>query len=73
MQIAEHACRKYSGRVGRSAAAKQFDEQVIQLAVLAHIRHRYTRYDELLFEGWSRGEARAEVSNEIAEMLAQCQ
>jgi hypothetical protein len=25
--IAEHACAKYSGRVGRSAAAKAFDEQ----------------------------------------------
>jgi hypothetical protein len=54
VQIAEHACRKYSGRVGRSAAAKQFDEQAIQLAVVAHIRHRYIRYDELLFKGWDR-------------------
>src|SRR5437899_3949272 len=26
-EIAEHACRKYSGRVGRSAAAKSLDEQ----------------------------------------------
>jgi hypothetical protein len=23
-EIAEHACRKYSGRVGRTAAAKEF-------------------------------------------------
>ena len=34
--IAEHACTKYSGRVGRSAAAKVLDEQAIRLAVIAH-------------------------------------
>ena len=37
--IAEHACLKYSGRVGRSAAAKQFDEEAVRLAVIAHVRH----------------------------------
>ena len=31
-QIAEFACLKYSGRVGRSAAAKQLDENAIRLA-----------------------------------------
>ena len=46
--IAEHACRKYSGRVGSSAAAKNLDEEVVKLAVLAHIRHREANYDELL-------------------------
>lgn len=34
--IAEHACLKYSGRVGRSAAAKRFDEDAVRLAVVAH-------------------------------------
>jgi hypothetical protein len=37
--IAEHACLKYSGRVGRSAAAKAFDEEAVRLGVVAHIRH----------------------------------
>ena len=57
--IAEHACRKHSGRVGRSAAAKQSDETAIQLAVRAYIRHCHTSYDELLAgcDG-SRGSAR---------------
>ncbi|UCE07958.1 MAG: DUF2293 domain-containing protein [bacterium] len=73
VRISEHACQKYSGRVGRSAAAKQFDDNAIQLAVVAHIRHQYTRYDELLFQGWSRGEARAEVKSEINEILAKWQ
>ena len=29
IEIAEHACQKYSGRVGRSASAKAFDENAI--------------------------------------------
>lgn len=49
--IAEHACTKYSGRVGRSAAAKVFDEHAVRLAVVAHVRHVETRYDELLMNG----------------------
>lgn len=64
-RIAEHACRKYSGRVGRSAAAKSFDPEAVRLAVLARIRHAHTRYDELLATGWFRDEARAEVRTEI--------
>lgn len=52
-EIAEHACRKYSGRIGRSAAAKSFDEEAVRLAVLAHIRHRETDYDRLLGTGWT--------------------
>ena len=63
--IAEHACRKYSGRVGRSAAAKSFDETAVRLAVVAHIRHRETNYDELLGSGWFRGEARARVRDQV--------
>ena len=51
LEIAEHACRKYSGRVGLSAAAKTFDEQAVRLAVIAHIRHRETNYDQLLGNG----------------------
>ncbi len=69
LEIAEHACRKYSGRVGRSAAARSFDEQSMRLAVLAHIRHRETNYDELLGKGWSRHEARANVRNRVEEIL----
>jgi len=59
--IAEHACRKYSGRVGRSAAAKQFDKDAVHLAVAAHIRHHETNYDELLSSGHERSEARMTV------------
>ncbi len=68
--IAEHACRKFSGRVGRSAAAKELDEEAVRLAVAAHVRHRETNYDELLSRMFDRGKARAMVHNAVAETLA---
>ena len=61
--IAEHACQKYSGRVGRSAGAKALDEKAIRLAVIAHIRHAETHYDDLLSQGWERSLARDEVKD----------
>src|SRR5258706_6422894 len=68
--IAEHACRKYSGRIGRSAAAKSLDENAILLAVIAHIRHRETNYDDLLGKGWERSDARSAVAERIDEVLS---
>jgi hypothetical protein len=67
--IAEHACRKYSGRVGRSASAKALDEDVVRLAVVAHIRHRETKYDELLVRGHDRRDARIAVANSVHRTL----
>jgi hypothetical protein len=70
MAIAEHACLKYSGRVGRSAAAKSLDEAAIRLAVIAHIRHAETNYDTLLARGTDRHEARAVVEPDVSRILA---
>ena len=67
--IAEHACKKYSGRVGRSAAAKAYDEKAIDLAVIAHIRHTMTGYDEMLSKGYERFDARALVEDEVDRIL----
>jgi hypothetical protein len=67
--IAEHACLKYSGRIGRSAAARRFDAAAIELAVGAHVRHRYTRYDALLAYGVDRGDARASVRDAVGAVL----
>jgi hypothetical protein len=67
--IAEHACQKYSGRVGRSASAKSLDENAIRLAVIAHIRHAETNYDELLSQGMERSFARREVAGEIEDVM----
>ena len=68
--IAAHACRKHSGRVGRSAGAKSFAEAAIALAVRAHLRHVHTGYDRLLMEGWERDEARAEIAGALQEAEA---
>lgn len=67
--IAEHACRKYSGRIGRSAAGKSLDEEAVRLAVTAHVRHTETRYDELLAKGYERWEAREQVEEEVLRVL----
>ena len=67
--IAEHACLKYSGRVGRSAAAKSLDENAVRMAVIAHIRHAETEYDELLMRGYERWDARAQVEGAVRQVL----
>jgi hypothetical protein len=61
--IAEHACRKYSGRVGRTAMAKDLNAKAIALAVRAHIRHTETDYDDLLSQGHDRLAARDRVKH----------
>jgi hypothetical protein len=69
-RIAAHACRKYSGRVGRTASAKGFDEEAVVLAVAAHVRHEETGYDDLLGRGVERHEARARVRKRVERVLA---
>jgi len=70
-EIARHACCKYSGRVGRSAAAKRLDDEAVHLAVVAHIRHAETRYDELLMRGYDRYEAREMVHAAVDKVMRQ--
>jgi hypothetical protein len=67
--VAKHACQKYSGRVGRTAAAKQLEPTAVDLAVRAHIRHVHTRYDGLLARGVPRLDARALVAEAVAQQL----
>lgn len=67
--IAEHACLKYSGRIGRTAAAKQLASEAIDLAVRAHVRHNHTRYDELVGTAWPRHDARSAVAAEVERLL----
>jgi hypothetical protein len=68
--IAEHACLKYSGRVGRTAAAKSPADETVDLAVIAHIRHVETQYDRLLQPCWDRRDARAEVAEKVHSVRA---
>ena len=69
--IAEHACLKYSGRIGRSESAKKLDEEAIRLAVTAHIRHTDTRYDEFLSQGYDRKNARSQVKEKVHTILSE--
>ncbi len=68
-EIAEHACRKYSGRIGRTAAAKEFSPNAIRLAVIAHIRHAHTDYDELLARYADRDRARERIRGKVSAIL----
>jgi hypothetical protein len=70
MTIAEHACLKYSGRIGRTSTAKSLDENAINLAVIAHVRHVETSYDKLLATGVERREARARVEEKLHKVMS---
>lgn len=67
--IAHHTSVRGSGRVGRSEAGRNLDEEALRLAAVAHIRHRRTNYDELLMQGWDRASARREVRDKIEDVL----
>lgn len=68
-RIAEHACLRSSGRVGRTAEAKQFDPDSIYLAVRAAVRHEFTDYDILLLRGIERSVARSRVHDRVEKKL----
>lgn len=68
--IAQHTGQRSSGRVGRSAIGRALDPRAIDLAVIAHIRHEHTNYDELLMQGAARLDARALVRAKIDQVLA---
>ena len=67
--MAEHAAQRGSGRIGRTAAGRQLEEDAVRLAVIAAIRHRHTRYDEILMATADRQGARAQVRDKIDEVL----
>jgi len=67
--IAEHTARRGSGRVGRTAAGQSLEEGALTAAVIASIRHRHTRYDELLMSGYSRTDARGTIREDVDRVL----
>jgi hypothetical protein len=67
--IAAHTAVRGSGRVGRSAAGRELDPQAIKLAVMAHIRHSHTNYDELLMRGTERTDARTLVREKVEAVM----
>jgi len=67
--IARHTSVRGSGRVGRTSAGRALEEEALQAAVIAAVRHRHTKYDRLLMNGVRRMDARDAVRDEIDDML----
>ena len=68
-KIARHTSKRGSGRVGRSEAGRNLDEDALRFAATAYIRHQFTNYDELLMRGIPRGLARSYVREKIDTVL----
>jgi len=69
--IARHTSARGSGRVGRSKSGRSLEEEALRLAVIAHIRHCHTRYDDLLLQGEDRTQSRRAVRDEIRKIMEQ--
>jgi hypothetical protein len=57
-EIARHTAARGSGRIGRTAAGRNLEEQALTVAVSAAVRHQHTKYDALLAAGLDRALAR---------------
>jgi hypothetical protein len=68
-EIAAHACEKYSGRVGRTADAKQLDSEMVRLAVIAHVRHLHTGYDQIIARTRDKRGSRARIKGDVESVL----
>jgi hypothetical protein len=67
--IATHACEKHSGRVGRTANAKNFEKHMIDLAVEAHIRHLETNYDDQFGKGKGKKQIRSDIKFDVSRIM----
>ena len=65
--VLKHGFRKYSGRVGRTGMLSM--EKKVIFAVVAHIRHKHTGYDQMLDGGMDKGEARKAIAKKTQVML----
>ncbi|HEY3824207.1 MAG TPA: DUF2293 domain-containing protein [Bryobacteraceae bacterium] len=68
--IAAHTATRNSGRVGRTLAARNLDENALTAAVNAAIRHRHTEYDAMLAAGMDRLLARQQIADRVQAILA---
>lgn len=68
--IAEHTAKRRSGRVGRTEAGRNLEDEPLIAAVRAAVRHKHTSYDEMLGRGIDRMTARRKVADKIEEILA---
>lgn len=65
--ILKHGFRKHSGRVGRTGLIPL--PKKVLFAVIAHIRHRHTEYEQLLKKGEDRDTARRAIAQETQIIL----
>ena len=70
-EVALHACEKHSGRVGRTADAKQLDPEKVRLAVIAHVRHLHTAYDQIISDTRDKRASRATIRGDVTAVLRQ--
>lgn len=68
-EIAAHACERRSGRVGRTAAARELDPEKVRLAVIAHVRHLHTDYDGIIARTRDKRASRARIKDGIEAVL----
>lgn len=73
LAIASHACQIGSGRVGRSRTA----DDPVGAAVVAHVRHTYTDYDDILdlshdlgYDREDREDARLDARSQVWPQIA---
>ncbi|MBL8679412.1 MAG: DUF2293 domain-containing protein [Myxococcales bacterium] len=70
-RIASYACSREDARVGSLSEGEGYIEHAVEVAVIAHIRHRYTEYEALLEQGCDRDDARNRVREiVIAKLVA---
>ena len=68
-EIAAHTMSRSSGRVGRTASGRALQDDALTAAAIAAIRHRHTRYDQLLMSGWDRSDARRAIHDQVDRVL----
>ena len=65
--VLQHGFKKHSGRVGRTGTIPL--PRKVLLAVIAHVRHRHTKYDSMLAHGVGKVIARKAVNKKIEGMV----
>ncbi|APR77046.1 Hypothetical protein A7982_02393 [Minicystis rosea] len=68
-RIATYACARRTTRVGAMSVERGYLDEAVDLAVVSHIRHRFTSYEAWLERGLEREEARERVRDEVSAVL----
>jgi hypothetical protein len=65
--VLKHGFRKLSGRVGRTGTIPMAKK--VLFAVIAHIRHEHTDYDQMMDKGINREDARRRIAKDMQGVL----